>query len=46
MAELYFHDESGWSRYRELIQADGMERWVDPDGTVVLRAHTELIGIP
>ncbi len=46
MAELYFHDESGWSRYRETIQPDGMQQWVDPDGTVVLRSNTEMIGLP
>lgn len=46
MAELYFHDPSGWSRYRQAIQPDGMERWVDPEGTLVLRAHTEMIGLP
>jgi hypothetical protein len=46
MAELYFHDESGWSRYRETIRPDGMERWVDPEGTLVLRARTEMIGLP
>lgn len=46
MAELYFPDESGWSRYREVIQPDGMERWVDAEGTLALRAHTEMIGIP
>ena len=46
MAELYFHDQSGWSRYRETIRPDGMEQWVDGDGTVVLHASTEMIGLP
>ena len=46
MAELYFPNESGWSRYRETISPDGMEQWVDPDGTLVLRATTEMIGLP
>ena len=46
MAELYFHDESGWARYREQIKPDGMEKWVDPDGTLTLRARTEMIGLP
>ena len=46
MAELYFPDASGWSRYREIIEPDGMEEWVDPEGTRVLRARTEMIGIP
>ncbi len=46
MAELYFPDESGWLKYREMIQPDGMEQWVDPIGTVVLRSDTEMIGLP
>lgn len=46
MAELWFPDASGWSRYREAIEPDGMERWVDPERTLALRAHTEMIGIP
>lgn len=46
MAELYFADASGWSRYREQIRDDGMAQWVDPAGTLVLRAHTEMIGLP
>ncbi|MCP3913168.1 MAG: EthD domain-containing protein [Actinomycetia bacterium] len=45
MAELYFPDADGWRRYRKTIQADGMERWVDPATTVVLRADTEMVGI-
>ncbi|MEE8353405.1 MAG: EthD domain-containing protein [Dehalococcoidales bacterium] len=46
LAELYFHDPSGWDRYRELIKPDGMEEWVDPAGMQVLRGTTEMIGIP
>ena len=46
LAELYFHDESGWARYREAIKPDGMEEWVDPNGTLVLRGRTEMIGLP
>jgi hypothetical protein len=46
MAELYFHDKSAWSHYRETIRSDGMERWVDPEGTLVLRTRTEMIGLP
>jgi hypothetical protein len=46
MAELYFADASGWSDYRRQIQADGMEQWVDSAGTLVLHAHTEMIGLP
>ena len=45
MAELYLPDADAWRGYRESIQADGMERWVDPAATVTLRAHTEMIGI-
>ncbi len=46
VAELYFPDPSGWARYREAIRPDGMERWVDPGGTRVLRGDTDMIGIP
>ena len=46
MAELYFADAAGWSRYRATIKADGMERMVDGAGTLVLRSQTEMIGIP
>ncbi|MCY3810912.1 MAG: EthD domain-containing protein [Gammaproteobacteria bacterium] len=46
MAELYFHDPDGWAGYRETIQPDGMEQWVDGAGMHVLRAHTEMVGIP
>ena len=46
MAELYFHDADGWRGYRETIRPDGMERWVDGDRMHVLRAQTEMVGIP
>lgn len=46
MAELYFPDASGWSRYRETIQSDGMENLIDPSATLALRGRTEMIGIP
>ncbi len=46
MAELYFPDASGWQRYRETIEPDGMERWVSDTETLALCAHTEMIGIP
>jgi hypothetical protein len=45
MAELYFPEADAWRRYRDTIEADGMERWVDPARTVVLRARTEMVGI-
>lgn len=46
LAELYFHDETGWAKYNEVIKPDGMEEWVDPAGTLVLRGNTEMIGLP
>ena len=45
MAELYFHDPAGWRDYKQTITPDGMERWGDDNGTLVLRAQTEMIGI-
>jgi EthD domain-containing protein len=46
MAELYFPDSSGWQRYKYTIAADGMQEWVSNEGTLVLHAQTEMIGIP
>jgi hypothetical protein len=46
LAELYFHDEAEWAKYREVITPDGMEEWVDRDGTLVLGGRTEMIGLP
>jgi hypothetical protein len=46
MAELYFADASGWAGYRKTIQQDGMAEWVTNEGTLVLQARTEMIGIP
>ena len=46
MAELYFHDASGWRDYKQTITPDGMEQWGDDSGTLVLRSQTEMIGIP
>ena len=46
LAELYFHDPSGWDAYRKTIRPDGMERWVEDDGVLILRARTEMVGIP
>ena len=37
MAELYFDDADGWRRYKQNITADGMEQWVEDEGTLVLR---------
>ena len=46
LAELYFEDEDSWRRYGQTIKLDGMEEWVDSERMLVLRAHTEMIGIP
>ena len=46
MAELYFHDETGWTKYQEVIKPDGMEDWIDRDGTLVLIGRTEMLGLP
>ena len=46
LAELYFQDEVEWAKYREVITPDGMEEWVDRDGTLVLGGRTEMIGLP
>jgi len=46
LAELYFHDETGWAKYMEDIKPDGMEEWVDRDGLLVLGGRTEMIGLP
>ena len=43
MAELYFPDASGWSRYVEASQSDGIEAMVD---VLAMTAGTEMIGIP
>jgi hypothetical protein len=46
LAELYFHDDAGWSRYRETIKPDGMDEWVDRGQSLVLSGGTEMIGLP
>jgi len=46
MAELYFQDEAGWAAFGKSIRPDGMEKWVDGHGTLVLEARTEMIGLP
>jgi len=45
MAELYFSNPTGWKKYRQAIQADGMQEWVNDQGTLVLRSNTQMIGI-
>ena len=46
MAELTFAGADGWRAYRNTIQADGMEQWVDGPETLVLTSTTDMIGIP
>jgi len=46
MAELYFADVDGWRAYKQHITPDGMEQWAADEGTLVLRAQTEMVGIP
>ena len=46
LAELYFDDEAGWAEFQQTIEPDGMEQWTDGSATVVLRAGTEMVGIP
>jgi EthD domain len=46
MAELYFPDASGWARYLEEIQSDGMEQWVDSNEVSLFTSETEMVGIP
>jgi hypothetical protein len=45
LAELYVPNESGWAAYKELIKPDGMEEWVDGQGTLVLTSGTEMVGL-
>jgi len=45
LAELWFRNGDDWRRYKSIIQPDGMERFADDDGTLVLRSVTEMIGI-
>ena len=46
MAELYFNNAQGWRDYVATIQPDGMEAWAADEGTLVLKSHTEMVGIP
>ena len=46
MAEVYFTDAAAMRAFRERLEADGMERWLDPAATRMLTAGTEMIGIP
>lgn len=46
LAELYFHDEAGWAKYKEVYKPDRMEGLIDSDGTISLGGKTEMIGLP
>ncbi|MYF31126.1 MAG: EthD domain-containing protein [Gammaproteobacteria bacterium] len=46
MAELYYHDSEDSVRWRETIEADGMEKWIDGERMLILSAQTEMVGIP
>ena len=46
MAELYYHDPKDSVRWRETIEADGMEKWIDGQRMLILSAQTEMVGIP
>ena len=46
MAELYYHDPEDSIRWRETIEADGMEKWIDGDRMLILSSQTEMVGIP
>ena len=46
MAELYFHNEEDWKQCRSLMQADGMESYMDMSRLQVLFGNTEMVGIP
>ena len=45
LAELTFRNVDDWRRYKASIQPDGMERYTTDEGTLVLRAQTEMVGI-
>ena len=46
MAEIYFDNESQWHEWRQTIQADGMEKWMNGSNTLIMNGGTEMIGIP
>lgn len=46
MAELYYHDRKDSVRWRETIEADGMEKWIDGERMLILSSQTEMVGIP
>ena len=46
MAELYFPNDAAWLRFRQTLKSDGMERWADIPGMLILKSDTEMVGIP
>ena len=42
---LYYHHHGDSVRWRETIEADGMETWIDPGRMLILSAQTEMVGI-
>ena len=46
MAELYYHAPEDSDRWRETIEADGMEKWIDGQRMLILSSQTEMVGIP
>ncbi|MCY3623627.1 MAG: EthD domain-containing protein [Gammaproteobacteria bacterium] len=46
MAELYYHDPEDSLRWRETIEADGMEKWIDGERMLILSSQMEMVGIP
>ena len=46
MAELYFEAPGGGQRYMETVEPDGMERFMDREGLLILDSTTEMVGIP
>jgi hypothetical protein len=45
-AEIYFRNPSGLANLGAALKPDGMERFIDPAGTIMLTSRTELVGIP
>ncbi len=46
MAEIYFPNDAAWLRFGQTLKSDGIERWLDLSGTLILKSDTEMVGIP
>jgi len=46
VAELYFPDDGALMAFLQSLEPDGLERWLDPTGGMILTSNTEMIGIP